>query len=494
MNRITEFVDSFIPKNLPKARKKQLTDELTNHILDKTDFYKEIGFPEDKSIEKAIDDFGRDEDMKKHVFSEFEELYSERAIWGILSFIGILLMNLMCFYLDLWVVSADWNRDPDPISAFCGFMAILFVLLLLVTARIKKYRKMLIFTGVSNLLISLSVLLCLYPQMAAYTLEYDLIYLIDRFTPIPLGDVIIGASNGIVSAAVTFGFPLAISLYSFVAAYKIKRGSAKKIKRPVRKTVIFCAVYIALSLFFSAIVNTADNYIEDYPLWLDYYHCYISDEAREIYEGVNIGDKTEEVSDYLHSVGFKTTEEFRKDASWHTRKQFDNNLKHFDFAEDYTIWFSPDEYIPGNGIIGVKEENGIVTGVAVGNLNREMSYDEPTYKNNYGVGIYNTENENTDEVISYFKDLKKGDSIIDVMAKLGNEYGVIYSERISTENGTPKHYYRIYCRNESDEFRTLEYEYLYMELTFSDMKFERGTLYWEEHHSDGTETNMKYVR
>ena len=44
MNRINDFVDSFIPKNLPKKKKKTLTEELTCHLLDKADHYKDIGY------------------------------------------------------------------------------------------------------------------------------------------------------------------------------------------------------------------------------------------------------------------------------------------------------------------------------------------------------------------------------------------------------------------------------------------------------------------
>ena len=41
-----EFVDNFIPKNLSKKQKAKLKDELICHILDKKDYYEEIGYSE----------------------------------------------------------------------------------------------------------------------------------------------------------------------------------------------------------------------------------------------------------------------------------------------------------------------------------------------------------------------------------------------------------------------------------------------------------------
>lgn len=83
MNRIIEFVDSFIPENLPKKRKQTLKEELMCHILDKVDYYRELGYAESESVSKAIEDFGMDNEIKKYVSGEFEELYQEKTFRGI---------------------------------------------------------------------------------------------------------------------------------------------------------------------------------------------------------------------------------------------------------------------------------------------------------------------------------------------------------------------------------------------------------------------------
>ena len=74
MNRISEFADSFVPKNLSEKRKNALKQEIICHVLDKADYYKELGYTEEESMSKATEDFGTDEDMKKNILSEFEEL------------------------------------------------------------------------------------------------------------------------------------------------------------------------------------------------------------------------------------------------------------------------------------------------------------------------------------------------------------------------------------------------------------------------------------
>ena len=134
MNRITEFVDSFIPENIPDKKKKLLREELICHLLDKTDYYMEIGYDECISRDKAIEEFGTDEDMKNYIRGEFEELYKERTVWGILAALFIWGLNILCFPLDLWSYSADFNRDPDPLGAFMSFLMIFAVIGLIVFA------------------------------------------------------------------------------------------------------------------------------------------------------------------------------------------------------------------------------------------------------------------------------------------------------------------------------------------------------------------------
>lgn len=254
MNRISQFVDSFIPKNIPKKKAGVLKDELTCHIMDKAEFYREIGYDYTESVNKAIEDFGTDEADKSFIFKEFEELYSERSIWGIISFVVIGVMNLLCNDFGLYVATADYYRDPDPPSIFISFMLILLVLSIIFVARIKKYRKTLIATGVINVLICLSVLAAFYPQMASYAVSYNIIYLLS------LDCGVIEYALPVATYRIVLLLP---SLYCFIEAVRIRKGTAKDVSNPKKKAAIFCVIFIVIAIASSVLYPTSEKYVEE---------------------------------------------------------------------------------------------------------------------------------------------------------------------------------------------------------------------------------------
>lgn len=491
MNRIIEFVDSFIPKNISKKKAVILKDELTCHIMDKVDYYKDIGYDETESVNKAIEDFGTDEMDKKFIFNEFEELYSEKNILGILAFVVIAAMNFICAPLDLWVTSADFNRDPDPISAFISFSMIFVVLIMIAFARIKKYRKTLISIGIVNTLIAVVLLMSFYPQMAAFTLAYDIIYLVDNFTPFSIGNIIVMAHDGVLAMALWVGILLIPSLYCFIEAFRIKRGTAKKVKNPKKKIAIFSGVFFTIAITSSLLYPVSEKYVDDYPVWLDSYYNYISDESEKMFDEISIHDKYNEVDNHLSFAGYVTVEQYRDSLDRVTRKQFNQNLKEFNFAEGYEIWFRPDETAAGNGFIGIKQENGIITGKAIGNIEEKM-YSEKN--NNFGYSSYELYYDMF-AMFDYFRTLKKGDAEADVMSRFGSEFGFIYAKRSSVEDGKEINYYRIYFHGitnpegksyEKDDSR-------YIELTFENSKLVKGTMYDKVYLDKGSEVKTESI-
>ena len=489
MNRITEFVDSFIPKNISKKKALILKDELICHIMDKVDYYKDIGYDETESVNKAIEDFGTDENDKNFIFNEFEDLYSEKNIWGILAFIFIAVMNFLCAPLDLWVTSADFNRDPDPISAFISFSMIFVVLIMIAFARIKKYRKMLISIGIVNTLIAVVLLMSFYPQMAAFTLAYDIIYLVDNFTPFSIGNIIVMAYDGIFAMALWVGILLIPSLYCFIEAFRIKRGRAKQVKNPKRKVAIFSCIFFTIAIVSCLIYPVSEKYIDDYPVWFSKDRNYISDETSQIYDEISIYDKYSEVDNHLCLAGYVLVEQYRDSLDRVRRKQFNQNLKEFNFAEGYEIWFRPDETAAGNGFIGIKQENGIITGKAIGNIEENM------YMGMGNFGYWNDSNDDMFTMLDYFRTLKKGDAEADVMSRFGSEFGFIYAKRSSVEDGKVINYYRIYFHGitnpegksyEKDDSR-------YIELTFENSKLVKGTMYDKVYLDKGSEVKTESI-
>ena len=489
MNRITEFVDSFIPKNISKKKALILKDELVCHIMDKADFYKEIGYDDAESVNKAIEDFGTDEMDKKYICSEFEELYSEKSIYGILAFVIIAAMNFICAPLDLWVTSADFNRDPDPFSAFISFSMIFVVLIMIVLARIKKYRKTLISIGIVNTLIAVVLLMSFYPQMAAFTLAYDIIYLVDNFTPFSIGNIIVMAHDGIFAMALWVGILIIPSLYCFTEAFRIKQGRAKQVKKPKKKIALFSSVFFTIAIASCLLYPTSEKYADNYPVWFDNYYNYISEASQQMFDEISIYDKYSEVDNHLCFEGYVTIELYRDSLDRVKRKQFNQNLKEFDFAEGFEIWFKPGETADGNGFIGIKQENGIITGKAIGNIEEKM------YMGTGNFGYWNDSNDDMLTMLDYFRTLKKGDAEADVMSRIGSEFGFIYAKRSSVENGKKINYYRIYFHGitnpegksyEKDDSR-------YIELAFEDAVLVKGTMYDKVYLDKGSEVKTESI-
>lgn len=78
--RIESYLDSVIPEKLSKRRQKLIREELRDHISDHIDFYTEIGYSEDESIQKALADMGDDGGVTAMVKKDFEKVYGEKNL------------------------------------------------------------------------------------------------------------------------------------------------------------------------------------------------------------------------------------------------------------------------------------------------------------------------------------------------------------------------------------------------------------------------------
>ncbi len=475
MNRITDFVDGFIPDNIPKKEATLIRAELTCHIMDKIDYYKEIGYNDMESFDKDVADFGTDECDKNFIFNEFEELYSERSIFAVGAFIIVAVMNYLCVPLDLWVTSADFNRDPDPAGAFMSFGMIFVVLGMIVFARIKKYRKTLTAIGIVNTLLTVVPLVSFYPQMAAYTMSSNLIYLVDLLTPFSMGHLVSMGENGLVSMAIWFATLLIPAIYCFITAVRIKKGKAGSVTN-VQKTVTAIGIAFAVITIASCLLQPVSaKYVDDYPVWFNCFNNAVSDVSQKKFDEISLGDTYSEVGKNLREDGYTTIEDYEKTLDRLTRKQFRKDIADFNFPKNYDIWFMPDKHVKGNGFIALRAENNIITGMAVGNVDADMynekeqtfGYTSVDYKHDVLGAIYN------------FRSLKKGDSEPEVMSKFGSDAGFIYTKRFSVEGENRCNYYRIYSYGKIDpEAKKYEgYDHRYIELLFENSKLVRGVMY-----------------
>ena len=496
MDRITDFVDAFVPKNLPKKRKAALKEELSCHILDKKDYYREIGYDENAGIDKAIADFGDSEEINKYIYNEFEELYSERSGYETSAFIVIAVMNALCGPLGLWVASVDYNSEPGPVRAFVSSCLILAVLMMIVVARIKKYRKTLISIGIINALIAGSIIYCFYPQSATYTFVENITFLIDRFTPLSMWKIIKDFDTGDYFFLLCLLILLISALYCFTAAARIKKGKSKPVKRPVIKIAVFVALYLVFSLVSSLMQPVSRKYIQNYPTWFNTYCHHISEESQKRFDEISIGDSYIDVSECLKAEGYVTFDSYMKSLDRLTKKQFANSLKQFDFVEGCEIWFHPEKLSDGNGFVGLKQRNGIVTAKGIGNMEKNMYTDGYNYfgytesYDNYDLdsGRVISRNIALNTLTEYLNALKKGAPETEVMSRFGEEFGTIYTKRFSVEDGKEIGYYRVYCgvvlNPEVSSNYYKEYDRRYIELTFENGKFIKGVIYDEEYIKD----------
>ena len=257
MNKIESYVDSVIPKNIPKSKQKILRAEIEAHIFDRIDFYTDIGYDTDASIDKAIADMGEDEKVKSSIRNNFEELHFERTWRALIASVFVLIIGILPLVI-LGSFDDFWLSHYVPLSFFFVF----FLVAEIIFCYQKGFRKCLLGIGVSNLLILPSVILLAYPFGAVQSLGEVLTYIIDVYTPFAVKDFLYGCAGYMYHFS--FAVIVGVSVVSFVLSDKIKkRGLPKKLKR--HKLAVFTALYLAVAIFVSSFYSTASNYFISNP-------------------------------------------------------------------------------------------------------------------------------------------------------------------------------------------------------------------------------------
>ncbi len=478
---VNNFLSTLIPNNLPKKKRELLYSELECHLYDKADFYKQIGYSEDESIKKAIDDMGTDEEINDGIVREFEELYHERSWWAVIPACIILLMNIICWFSGNWVTSVDSNDDPTSLKAFISFFMIFASIGITAFARIKNYRKCLVGAGIGNLILGVLYLFCFYPQSAMYALVYNTVLLIDKLTPFAVTELL--GKSYMAFFVFSVLFTLLSAIYCFVASARIKYGKAKDIENVKTKCIVFSSCFAAVAVISCCLLPKAVSFDRDYPVWFDF-HIYISDESQELYDSIELGMLYSEADSFLKSRGWISTEEYEKQLNKNTLKKFRYELDSLEFDSDYAVWFNPEKHIDGNGFVFLKQDrDGKVTSKGIGNAG-------PFNSGEYGgfrLSSYRTDDMKA--VISDFEKLKKDDSEETVMSNFGKsnfdeKQGIIYTRFESTQNGKKIDYFRVYAHGSvysTDNLYENPTESRYIEFEFIDGKLTKGEMKWEEY-------------
>lgn len=366
--RIESYLDSVIPEKLSKRRQKLIREELRDHISDHIDFYTEIGYSEDESIQKALADMGDDGGVTAMVKKDFEKVYGEKIWMPILAFVLTTLVIMSAMFGGVWIVSGDSKGSPETAEIFASFAIILAFSFALAVAYRKGFKKTLLAIGIPNLLFGATLISSGYTQPAIYALICDICFMLEKLTPLItykfaseqelVGEYIAYAAG----VAADIGFALA-ALILFIKLRK-KGTPEKKSKKGIIITAsVLCAAAIGLTFMYTG----TEKFYRSYKYVMNGKKFETSDgickQSEAAFESIDLGMDYNEAVRRLRVQGYMPFDEYRKTQSWGMRKRLKYSLNELDLAvtdEGYTVFINPNIFYDDNDIYGRNGSNGFV--------------------------------------------------------------------------------------------------------------------------------------
>lgn len=445
--KISAFLTDVIPNEIPKRRRRKLVDELSCHIEDKTDAFREIGYSDEDSVSKALEAFAETDETKKSISNSFDEMYHERTVWAFLAAIGIFLINLASFPLDSWVYSVENNTPPYTRGAACSFAMIFAVLSLIAFARAKRLRKTLI--GIAaGIVLTAGVPVKLpiwnvYAQAAIYALIHDPVYFINEYTNAPL--VTLNKDAALIAENVLnlVALPLALIIYCITASVRIKRGEAKKTAKRgnLKRYAVFAAVYVCIAAVFSAAASNATGF-EKYTGPFDG-SIGMTARSERIFDDIADCSSVKECDAVLRDADMITLDEYRASLSRARRKKFDIQFKEYQIPDSLTTYIMlSGKPVWGNGFIFIGSTGDRVTLKGVGSTYAPTADGDITAHLNFpDVGA------TAEDFTGFFGSLKKGQAENEVLGAAKNRKGNVYAKFIYGE-GMKTTAYRLCFRSQ----------------------------------------------
>ncbi len=472
---VNEFINSFLPDNISKKKRQQLYDEIECHILDRADFYIEIGYDKETALAKSMECFGEENEMKENIKKDFEELYRERWYFALIAGLIPLIFNTIIGFTGAFIHSADKLGDPSDSAVFISSLSVGFVILQIAFCFMKGLRKSLIATGISNLLILCSLILITYPQSAFFALALNASYLLEKFTPLIMKGVADSLPD-LLSFSGACVFIISIASVSFVLAGTVKRKS--KVEHKTLKVFsVLSTVVVTLSFFSSVIYSNADNYYRKYRTWFNPRNDTVTEKTLSVFDSLPLGCTYKDATAYLEHLGYINTEDYIKTLSRNEKKMFRYNISEMDFSFDgeYIAFFEKERKSyssDDNGFIFIKtDENDLINGKGIGVA--------CPFKDKYGSKHhYCGEVFDTGKCEEDFISTEKGDSKNEVLKKFAKENGHLYSHFSETENGVQKDYCRIHSYGSPSEHNLNDYNKdrdIFIQLWFTDGKLGKAT-------------------
>lgn len=323
---VEDYLNSVIPTNIPDSKRAELRDEMESHIYDKAEFYMEIGYSEEDSFSKAVEEMGEAQGVK----TEFEAIYKDSALKGILWFLGICTVNFLFVAVGRGYFLLEHNYTFVSPSLLELFLSLCF-LVVLVSHTIKCCRNK------------------LHKQLKGIACAFALLFLCSLITSgifvpvayaVPL--ILCYLTNGTEpDFSLTFLINILLlfvyALICFVSLINDYRYHKKTHRISVK---IIAVVLLVISIGFSYIYGFA--YIKyEYPYmetsWYDQnnpesdFLSNITTEQFKIYNSIKLGDDARKVKKLLKETGF-TNENAAYEADTSTKElaEFLNEL----FPED----------------------------------------------------------------------------------------------------------------------------------------------------------------
>ena len=362
--RIESYLDSVIPEKLSKRRQKLIREELRDHISDHIDFYTEIGYSEDESIQKALADMGDDGGVTAMVKKDFEKVYGEKIWMPILAFVLTMLMLFAAIYCGVWILSADSKGSPGVFEVIASFAIILAMSFAMVFAYRKGLKKTLLTIGIPNLLFGATLIPSGYPQPAIYALIYDVCLLLEETTPLTMYKVVDTAEYIVLIAgiAVDIGFAIvSVILYNRLRKNGVPEKSGKK--RIIITASVLCAAAVGLTFLY----GKSERYFNKYEYVMNGYKFETSDgickQSEAAFDSVELGMSYDEAKLKLRVQGYMPFDEYCETQSRGMRKRLKYSLSELDLTvtdEGYTVFVNPNVFYDYSGIDGRNYSNGFV--------------------------------------------------------------------------------------------------------------------------------------
>lgn len=452
--RIEEYLDSVVPERLSKRRKMLIREELRDHISDHIDFYTEIGYSEDESIQKALADMGDDGGVTAMVKKDFEKVYGEKIWMPILAFVLTILVIFTAVSCGIFVTMVESKGSPQAYEVFVSFVIVFAMSLALAVIYRKGLKKTLLAMGIAHLLSGATVLYSGYSQPAIYALISDIGFLLEKTTS--LITYKFASEQELVNEYISFiagiVLDIGLALVSLILFIKLrKKGTPeKKSKKGIIITAsVLCAAAIGLTFMYTG----TEKFYRSYKYVMNGKKFETSDgickQSEAAFESIDLGMDYNEAVRRLRVQGYMPFDEYRKTQSREMSKRLKYSLGELELTvtdERYTVFINPNIFYDDNDIYGRNGSNGFVylRADSDGCVESKGVGSGAAVKDKYGyVPNHHSGGSGGRDCYHNFKTVRAGDSRDEVMKKLAGEDGDIFARFLTLKNGEENEYCRV---------------------------------------------------